>query len=339
MIGIAAAGKLNLGGVNSSTQNYFNKGLKNRLYDEITDDPTITTQTTEEQDALKYAESTLKLKKYLNDFTVNQTFPTPGESISFGNTYLRSVLLNVNTDVNYRSVIPINTEITMDGIAGIAIGEVFRINSSMLPKDYNRIDLGFIVTSLKQSVESSNWLTTLGAYVILLGQDELTLNQRNKGLSRSAKEDVLGYQEKYKATKQEELNECRDKYIRILYFISEYFAGNVLVGLDQKLKTVKVDRALAGDQRVNELQAEPVFKPLYINKPIHNSVNYSSILAEWSFLTSDGTFRYMQYGILPTPQELVKKRMGLLDSFIRSGGYVTSTFGNLSLLRNGDFAG
>jgi hypothetical protein len=160
MIAIAASGKLNLGGVNSSTQDYFNKGLQSRLYEEITDDPTITTKETEEQDALKYAESTLKLAKYLNDFIIMQTFPVPGESTSFANTCLKSVLLNVNTDVNYRSVIPINTEIIMDGIAGIAIGEVFRINSSMLPKEYHRRDLGFIVTSLKQTVEGSNWLTT-----------------------------------------------------------------------------------------------------------------------------------------------------------------------------------
>jgi hypothetical protein len=325
MIAIAASGKLNLGGVNSSTQDYFNKGLQSRLYEEITDDPTITTKETEEQDALKYAESTLKLAKYLNDFIIMQTFPVPGESTSFANTCLKSVLLNVNTDVNYRSVIPINTEIIMDGIAGIAIGEVFRINSSMLPKEYHRRDLGFIVTSLKQTVEGSNWLTTLGAYVILLDQGGLVQDARNKGLSRANKDKILGYQAKFKKLQQFELDLYRQEYIKLLKFVAEYFANNIIIGLDFKNRVAEAEGSLTqveGDTQ--QIISTPIFKNLYMAESLKYKDNdYSTYISEWNLKGPEGRYRYLNYGILPETEELTKRRMGLLDSFIRAERYDT----------------
>jgi hypothetical protein len=51
--------------------------------------------------------------------------------------------------------------------------------------------------------------------------------------------------------------------------------------------------------------------------------DYSTYISEWNLKGPEGRYRYLNYGILPETEELTKRRMGLLDSFIRAERYDT----------------
>ena len=61
-------------------------------------------------------------------------------------------------------MIPIEIKVTLDGISGLKIGQIFRIGSptkpsTILPSIYN--DYGFVITGLDSTVENSKWFTTI----------------------------------------------------------------------------------------------------------------------------------------------------------------------------------
>lgn len=327
-MGIAAGGQMNVGGVNTSTQNYFNRGLKNRLYTTISETPNQGTGTTEFDRKVEEARNVLNLTKYLNDFLERSTYPATEGSIPSANTHLKQVLLTVNNDVNYRAVIPISVEVTLDGIAGIAIGEVFRLNTNMLPKDYDNKNIGFIVSSLKHTIANSQWLTTMGAYVILLDQGEGV--KSSGGLSSYKKAELTGYKEAYKTKVQAELANYRLTYIKILHFLAEYFAGNLTVGLYQTVyaidlqtgqKYVKGTEPRLGPDGVGRnyrFEAEPYkFKRLYIKNPIYSATDYNAILAELNAPYPEGDFIQKRYQLMPSVNEVEKGSTGFLDTLKR----------------------
>jgi hypothetical protein len=71
-------------------------------------------------------------------------------------------------------ILPIKLSITMDGIGGIRIGDVFKIPESSLPIGYkgfstkNRI--GFIVTRLSHSLQNNDWLTQIETQTVILDE-------------------------------------------------------------------------------------------------------------------------------------------------------------------------
>ena len=75
----------------------------------------------------------------------------------FGKTYN-------NKKVTSDGLIPINLELSLDGIGGLKIGQVFRVGSvekpsNILPDIYNKY--GFIITGLDSSIENNKWITKL----------------------------------------------------------------------------------------------------------------------------------------------------------------------------------
>ena len=66
----------------------------------------------------------------------------------------------------------------MDGIGGIIIGNIFRINSDILPKGYKNdaggagIKLGYIVTGLGHSIQNNDWITKIEAQTIMLDEPQ-----------------------------------------------------------------------------------------------------------------------------------------------------------------------
>jgi len=71
----------------------------------------------------------------------------------------------------FKAIIPTELTITMDGIGGIIIGNIFQINQDIVPKGYKSVpgrNLGYIVTKLGHNVESNDWTTTLQAYPVIL---------------------------------------------------------------------------------------------------------------------------------------------------------------------------
>jgi hypothetical protein len=69
-----------------------------------------------------------------------------------------------------KTIIPTELSVTLDGIGGIIIGNLFQINQDIVPKSYKGglgRKLAYIVTKLGHSVSNNDWTTTLNAYPII----------------------------------------------------------------------------------------------------------------------------------------------------------------------------
>lgn len=71
----------------------------------------------------------------------------------------------------FSAIIPTEISITLDGIGGIVIGNLFQINQDIVPKAYRGKGgrrIAYIVTKLGHSIQNNDWTTTLSAYPIVL---------------------------------------------------------------------------------------------------------------------------------------------------------------------------
>jgi hypothetical protein len=71
---------------------------------------------------------------------------------------------------NFKTIIPTELNITLDGIGGIVIGNLFTINQEIVPKGYRNTpgrSLAYIVTKLGHSISDNDWTTDLGAYPVV----------------------------------------------------------------------------------------------------------------------------------------------------------------------------
>jgi hypothetical protein len=72
-----------------------------------------------------------------------------------------------------KTIIPTELSVTLDGIGGIVIGNLFKINQDIVPKSYKGgagRKLAYIVTKLGHNVSNNDWTTTLSAYPIIFEQ-------------------------------------------------------------------------------------------------------------------------------------------------------------------------
>jgi hypothetical protein len=79
-----------------------------------------------------------------------------------------------------RGIIPTKLSLTIDGIGGMIIGNMFRIPNRLLPKGYKGEDktgakIGFLVTGLKHSIQNNDWNTTIECQYIILDEPQGTL--------------------------------------------------------------------------------------------------------------------------------------------------------------------
>ena len=100
-----------------------------------------------------------------------------------------------------KTIIPTELSVTLDGIGGIVIGNLFQINQDIVPKSYKGgagRKLAYIVTKLGHSVSNNDWTTTLNAYPIIFEPANGTnvaskwKNQQYPGTVLSAGGAILG---------------------------------------------------------------------------------------------------------------------------------------------------
>jgi len=80
-------------------------------------------------------------------------------------------------------IIPVELQITLDGISGLKIGQVFRIGSpsnasSILPEIYDLY--GFVIVGLDSVVENSKWYTTVRGLTFRLEKDGIEVEGKFK---------------------------------------------------------------------------------------------------------------------------------------------------------------
>jgi len=74
---------------------------------------------------------------------------------------------------NFKTIIPTELSVTLDGIGGVIIGNLFKINEDIVPKGYRGVlgrKLAYIVTKLSHNISDNDWTTELSAYPIVFEQ-------------------------------------------------------------------------------------------------------------------------------------------------------------------------
>lgn len=183
----------NLGDIYTSTQNYFNVGLSDRIlkttYTNSKDNNTITVDGVElKGDAAYYFtiyNNVEALTSYINinvlgkiktvkatDYNVTK-IPQSNQVINAG-SLLKTYHYQINgKDTNFKALIPFELEITLDGIGGFVVGQIFTIDKSILPRDYYNKNLGFIITGINHSLQNNDWVTTIKTQICLLENDKI----------------------------------------------------------------------------------------------------------------------------------------------------------------------
>ena len=76
-----------------------------------------------------------------------------------------------------QSIIPINLNLVIDGISGVIIGNVFKVDETRLPKAYRQRRVGFVVLGEEQNITSGqDWTTNIRGQIILFPSLEETKN-------------------------------------------------------------------------------------------------------------------------------------------------------------------
>lgn len=192
----------NLGDIYSSTQNYFNYGLKDRVLKTIYTDNTnasftINGVTLTGEDAYYFQIWYLvrSLTDYLQKKVLGEASPTSqggsfvvskipqsNEVVNAG-SLLKSFHYQINVkDTSFKALIPFELEITLDGIGGLIVGQIFTIDKTILPRDYSNKNIGFIITGINHSLENNDWTTNIRTQICLLENDKITIYNANKSL-------------------------------------------------------------------------------------------------------------------------------------------------------------
>ncbi len=179
----------NLGDVYSSTQTYFNKGLTDRIISATYDDPNqvdkLQVGSTFISGSDLYYYNIWKNVDALSNYIYNYVLgtdkgsfkvtkvPQSNQVINAG-SLLKTIHYQLNgKDVDFKALIPFELEITLDGIGGLVIGQIFTVDKSILPRDYYNKNLGFIITGLSHILQNNDWVTNIKTQICLLENDKI----------------------------------------------------------------------------------------------------------------------------------------------------------------------
>ena len=90
------------------------------------------------------------------------------ESLTLGNGDRGLIGLPKKNKLDISSIIPLKFNVKLDGISGIVIGNVFKIDSSRLPELYNNNKVVFIVLGEQQEITGQDWTTTITGQATIL---------------------------------------------------------------------------------------------------------------------------------------------------------------------------
>jgi hypothetical protein len=187
MIAIAAQSRENISAIQTSTYNYINEGLVDRLLGEKTNKIEDREVDSERAKQAKLT-SILKLIQYVNNYVIpnNINSDSYASNVSTMNGYLNTLLVEMEGGTNYKAVIPISVNLTVDGLSGLTIGEIFTVDKKVLPKDHKDKSIGFIITKLASQIVGGSWTTNIESQMCVLDQDSKQI------LTKKRAEELLG---------------------------------------------------------------------------------------------------------------------------------------------------
>ena len=174
-------------GLDNTTLVGFNRGIKDRILPEKYAPKTgIETPTDPQTKLVNVGESIGSIVGYLanlqgiyntaTETTVKDPTYNRDNSSEYKNA-LRDLIVAIRTITNdpnqFKAIIPTKISITMDGIGGIIIGNLFRIPDDSLPRGYKSESdvgrkLGYVVTGLSHKIDTGFWETTIDGQTVIL---------------------------------------------------------------------------------------------------------------------------------------------------------------------------
>jgi len=200
IVAIAAQSRANLADVYNSSQIYLNAGLEDR----IALNKWQGLENEELQGNVDYVfyQKLFNFMLFARDYLVGTLIPNRGD----GNDYkikvdtsgqanpssiLRQSMLKYNSELNFKALIPFKLKITLDGIGGIVVGQIFTLKQNVLPKNYYDKQLGFVITQISHKLVKNDWETELDTQICILDQDRKDLqdfiNIERKGFGELVK--------------------------------------------------------------------------------------------------------------------------------------------------------
>ena len=172
IVAIAAQSRANLGDIYNSTQVYLNAGLEDRIA--LSKYQGKENQDTSGKSNDYFYQKLFDFLVYVRNYVIgDQNFAI--ETDSAGNipyTFLKQFMMKYNGELNFKALIPFKLKITLDGIGGIVVGQIFRVKQNILPKNYYDKNLGFIVTKINHELTNNDWATTLETQICVLDQQD-----------------------------------------------------------------------------------------------------------------------------------------------------------------------
>jgi len=248
-------------GYNNSTLTSYNQGIIDKLKPKL-----IVEQSEVKQNELEnvLVSSFARLNNYFsilgsnqdvvtNNFNSTAYFPgsyagafgasNPGKNIKYApgdyNNALRDMFGYFNAlpqdQQAFNGIIPVILSMDIDGIGGIVIGNLFKINEEILPSGYKIENLsrklGFLVKSFSHKVENNDWITTIEAYPYLIpGFKTLTSPVYWNKYLGAIDVGLISLQDQLSSPAQQQQTSTNiDKTIR--FFLNQGFSNEAVAGI------------------------------------------------------------------------------------------------------------
>ena len=158
-------------GYDNATLVAWNEGISDRLIPKKDFDKAITLDDLDNPNTFLFPFLT-QLLEYFNAVQgqdkSNPNFAFGG--LNFAYKDFLAHLAKYDNQNKYKTIIPTELSVKLDGIGGVIIGNLFKINEDIIPKGYrgtaNR-NLAYIVTKINHTISDNDWVTELNAYPII----------------------------------------------------------------------------------------------------------------------------------------------------------------------------
>ena len=161
----------------ASFQGRLMKGLLQEIDEE--------TGESESQEEISQAQQSLK--SFFNHIIKIETLHETNDQYSNGVNYYKGYPKKLQNAPLVSSVIPLKFNAKLDGISGITIGNVFKVEQSRLPKGYRGSDIAFVCMGEQQAITAGqDWTTDIHGQLVLLPPETSTSTSSTSSSSSSS---------------------------------------------------------------------------------------------------------------------------------------------------------
>ncbi len=144
----------------------FNAGLTDRFKGDLK----AQDQKSTEESGKEYKDKISKIEEVVESFVGGRSFSkSDGDSLEQIHNFISKQDIQLATNPN-PGILPFELSFTMQGIAGLLIGQGFKLQDGILP-GYINDTAGFIIKSINHSIQSNSWTTDITAYMCICEPD------------------------------------------------------------------------------------------------------------------------------------------------------------------------